>query len=235
MKKIFAAIKDKANWASLITLGLAFAGAVVSFFISREVISIAIGLIAAELFLLVVVHLESIQGTLKRVEDREMGGYQLKKRNKCKNTGEIIQGAKNDIFLCVSSLSRLLPCREMLMEASKTVKVRLLVMQSENENLYMESIKTVGRPPELKDLSHLEAYQRNPNIEIRTVDFPLYTFFNASDVDSPNGYMNIEFLLYGKMTYQSPFVELRPADAMWYPAYRNQIELLWEQGTPWEP
>jgi hypothetical protein len=234
MKKILAAIKDKTNWGSFITLALALTGAVVSFVITREVLSLAVGLIAAELFLLVVVHLEDIQGALKRVESREPRGAQLKKRDDSL-FGQMITASKEEIFFCGCDLMRLTPQRGNLLSLPDKVHVRMLVMDIDNDAVSNSYKATFGRTPDMPSLTHLNWVLSRKNFEIRTVDFPLTVFVSAKDMHTATGNIQVSFRYFGEFGQSSPCVDLSPADTEWYDFYKNQIELLWARGTPWQP
>jgi len=237
LKKILAAIKDKTNWGSLTTLVLALAGAIASYIITREVLSLAVGLIAVEFFLLVVVHLEDIHGALKRLESRETKGAQLKKWDKSK-TGQIIEDAEDELFFCGYDLSRLLPHRaELLAAADRLKRIRLLAMDIDDARVREQIQSTYCRPPSLNSLEPLNYFLQKKNIEIHTVKFPVSFAIHVSarDMQSGTGQMRVMFLNYGPSGYDSPCVELAPADGEWYKHYKGQIELLWNQSSPWQP
>ena len=239
-EKIRAILKSKTNWVSIVTLVAAVVGIVISFLdldddkLSRKIISIVLTLLAFELFTLLVGRLDSISGALQRMESRDPKGAQLITWD----TGTInkmITEAKKELFFCGAALSRLTSYRAELVAIPKTVRIRLLVMDIDDEAVSSAYRATYGRPPELDSLSHLNWFSTEQNFEIRTVNFPITMYFSAKDMSTVNGAMCISFLEFGNLRGGYPSIDLTPVDKEWYKRYKNQIELLWEQGTPWEP
>ena len=148
---------------------------------------------------------------------------------------QMIVDAKEELFLCGYDLSRLLTNRvELLAAADRLRCVRLLAMDLDDESVRRLFSDTFGRPPGLDSLKHLGCFFMKQNIKIRTVRSPL-THISAKDMNTTLGRIQVGFIGYKASGYQSPCMELTPADIEWYDFYREQMELIWESGTPWQP
>ena len=148
----------------------------------------------------------------------------------------MIAEAKAELFLCGYDVSRILANREeILIAADKVRRIRVLAMDMDNKMVREQFTATFGRPPGLKNLDHLNAFLSKQNIEIRTISFPMMIYATTKDVQGAAGRMQVGFLGYAKSGYNSYCLNLTPGDGEWYDYYKVQMELLWEQGTPWKP
>jgi len=234
MKRFRAALKEKSNWPSLITLALILGCSVFSLWdtkFAEQARSAAFALVAVEFFIMLVVHLDEVKGAVREI-GKPKGALQ---KWEVGQTGTIIPNAKKDVFFCGCALSRLIPERANLLNVSSKIRVRLLAVDVDDKAVCEQYKAIFGRPPERDSLKHLMQFTHKKNIEIRTVKTPLTIHIDASDMNTNTGFLRIIFLDYGPNGYDSPRMELTPADTEWYEFYKNQIELLWAQGTPWKP
>jgi hypothetical protein len=91
------------------------------------------------------------------------------------------------------------------------------------------------RPPDTASLEHLNWFtSKKGNFEIRVVKYPLPLIVSARDMCTGTGRIQVAFRYIAEVGWETPGVDLFPTDEL-YEFYKNQIELLWEQGTPWQP
>jgi len=236
-KKLFAFIRS--NWLSAIMLASATISALVGLFwpddkLSLKALSIAVALIAGDLFLLIGQYLDSIKNALKDIKSDKAEGVQLSRWNNNLD-GEMIKEAEECLFFSGYDISRLGLNREELLGLPENIKVRMLAMNMDDEKMRDLFEITFGREPGQKSLDHLKGYAKRPNIKIQTVDFPMSIYVTARDIHKATGKMQVGFLSYTKSGYNAHCLHLTPDDKDWYDYYKTQIELLWDQGTPWPP
>ena len=236
-KKILTFLKN--NWGSTLTLTLATVSALVGFFMTDDkwtlkALSISVGLIAGNLFLLIGKHLESIQSALKDIKSSGSEGVRLKKQ-RSGMTSQLIAGAKEELFFTGAAMADLISERKEIFALPEKVRIRLLVTDFNDEILIKNRSEVYGRPPAFMFLNHLDIFSSKQNFEIRTVNFLLITYYAAKDMHTKAGYIQVSFPNYGESGRGYPRVELTPTDVEWYEHYKTQIELLWAQGTPWPP
>jgi len=232
MKRIRAALKNKSNWPSLVTLLLILACSVFSFWdtkFAEQALSAAFALVAVEFFIILVLHLEEVKGA---IGDLSQGKGARLARWKSGITRRVYVDVKKELFFCGGTLSRLISEREEL-KASNKSRIRMLAMNIDDEAVLEQYTAAFGRPPSLDSIKHLEPFAAMKNVQIRTVDFPLTLHVSAKDIHTATGIIQICIRGYTKSGYSSPCMELSPADTEWYEYYKEQIELLWAQGTPW--
>ena len=197
----------------------------------QEYSTTSIGIPAEELLQKALREIKAINRGLRRVDETN----RLHRTDAINREGQIISEAKNELFFCSNSLSNLMPYRSPLLAASdEGTYIRLLAMNLDDEMVFKQSTSTFGRFPSMHSLNFLSLFTSKPNIEIRTINFPLTIHISARDVRTDTGYMRVKFPGYGTSGHDSPCVELVPADRECYSFYKNQIERLWEQGIPWE-
>lgn len=235
IKKFFTFIKN--NWLSAVMLALAMASALVGLFwpddkLSVKALSLAIALIAGDLFLLIWQYLESIQNAIKDIKSGGNKGYSIGKQED-QQMDQIITEAREELFFCGWALSWL--NRQKLLTISNKVHIRLLALDLSNEEAKNSCIATFGRPPGLPTLDHFDWFSSRDNFEIRTTKFPVAVQISARDMQTATGNIQVAFQEYGAIGYDTPCIEFVPTDTEWYDFYKNQIELLWAQGTPWTP
>lgn len=232
-KKFFAFIKN--NWGSAIMLTLAAASALVGLFwpddkFSVKALSIAVALIAGDLFLLIGQYLEAIRDAVSgNAKGPQLIGRTFNTRR------QMVAEAKKDLFFSGPTLPNLIILESELLNLSEQVHVRLLAMDIEDEAVMKNYVATFGQDLSLSSLKHLNRYLEKVNFEIRTVKFPLIVHISARDIDAANGLIHLTLPEYGNVTTNSPRVNIVPTDIEWYNFYKNQIELLWAQGAPWSP
>jgi len=234
MKRFRAALKNKSNWPSLVTLALILACSLFSFWdtrFSEQARSAAFALVAVEFFIMLVVHLEEVKAAVGEIGKPK--GAQLTKWKRYE-MNPIIDDAKEELFFCGVGLSRLYSYREKLLEISEKVPIRLLAADSRDEAVYNNRLAMYGREAGLMNLEYLACFAERSNIEIRTTKFVQPIIISARDPNASTGKIQVAFPDYGKTGGNYPCVYLYPADT-WYKHYKKQIELLWEQGTPWQP
>jgi len=235
MKRFRAALKNKSNWPSLITLVLILACSVFSFWdtrFSEQARSMAFALVAVEFFIMLVVHLEEVKGAIGEIKNGGSKGMRFTKQRDGQ-TGELIAEAKEELFFVGWSLSRLTPYR--MHNVSDKIRIRLLTLDLSDENACNSCVTAFGRPPELASLNRFDCFCSKENFALKTVKFPISIHVAARDMKTVDGRIQIAFLEFGKTGYETPIIELSPADTELYEFYKNQIELLWAQGTPWTP
>jgi len=235
MKKFGRFLKE--YWLSLITLAPAICLSLYSLFVpddkmSGRALSMAIALIAG-FFFAIIKHLDKIQNAIQQIKKGASKGVLLTKPNDS-ITGNQIAEAKEELFIGGWSLSRFIAQDEALYALPNTVHIRLLVMDVEDETVCNNCKTIYGRFPRLMSLKHLEDFS-SKNLEIRVLKFPPPLVVIARDMCTSKGYIQIIYRYFGEFGVRSPCVHLTPNDADWYDFYKNQIELLWEQGTPWQP
>jgi hypothetical protein len=236
-EKILSALKKiSSNWFSFLTMLAAAACTLINFWLADEklsgvIISGVLTLIAVEFFGLLVGRMDSLKGDLKEVKNSTS---KLSTRSN-DLTGQMIAEAKKDLFFCGCSLNMLIPHRGALLDVSDKVHIRLLVMDASDQDV-RDCHKTVfGRLPPSKSLDHLEVFAQKKKLEIRTTKYPLTMVVSAKDISSSTGAMQITFQEYGKEAYNTPCVNLAATDVEWYDFYKNQIKVLWEESTAWNP
>jgi len=231
-------LENKENWLSLINIILVLVCALVGFFapddkISGKAISLALGLLALEFFMLVVVHLESIQGALRQITNSTAKGVQITEWED--NINQLIGDTTNELFFSGNNMSRLPLHHEKLLSVPDNIKVRLLVANLDDSTVLQNVTTTFGKPVVYDSLNHLKCFTPKPNIEIRTVNFPMTTYIAARDTEAAFGEIQVGFHHYMSSGYDVPNINLTRTDTGWYGFYIKQIELLWEQGIPWPP
>jgi len=230
VKRFRAALKNKSNWPSLVTLALILGCSVFSFWdtkFSEQARSMAFALVAVEFFIMLVVHLEEVKGALKGVDK----GVQMKKQEDIQ-MDQFIADAKTELFFCGWALSWL--HRQKLLTMSSKVHVRLLALDLGDDEAKNRCMTTFGRFPGLPTLEHLDWFAAKDNFEIRTTKFPVAVQISARDMRTATGNIQVAFQEYGAVGLDTPCIEFSPSDTAWYDFYKNQIELLWAQGTPWK-
>jgi hypothetical protein len=70
------------------------------------------------------------------------------------------------------------------------------------------------------------------HLEIRVIDYPLSLGFLAFDLAAQNGVIYAEHYSY-KMGEDLPIMVFRPDNRRWYGFFREQISVLWDNGTEW--
>jgi len=238
MKRFRAAFKNKSNWPSLITLGLILACSVFSFWdtkFSEQARSAAFALVAVEFFIMLVVHLEEIKEAVEEIRASGREGTQLRKCN-IVDEAEIIEKAKEELFFCGSDLKGVwYNCSTLHAKSDHLKRVRLLAMNIDDKKVHKQFENTFGRNPSMESIRHLRRLVSQKNIEIRTVDFPLTIKVSASDIHTAIGEIQVGLIGYHQSTHDIPCIDVTPSNTEWYDYYKNQIELLWAQGTPWPP
>ena len=248
-EKILAFLKN--NWGSTLTLTLATASALVGFFLTGDkwtlkALSVSVGLIAGNLFLLIGKHLESIQNalkligkhlesiqnTLKEIKKGGKEGTQLVKWNR-DETGHIINDAEEELFFCGWSLSRLPVHRDTILKLPAEVRMRLLATDVTDVSVLEQCRTAFGQYPTIKSLDQLKQLSCRNNTEIRIVKYPLPLIMAARDMSRRQGHITVAYRCIESTA--SACMELTPTDTDWYEFYKSQIELLWAQGTPWPP
>jgi len=237
MKRFRSALKSKSNWPSLATLVLILLCSVASFFmpddgLAVKVLGAAFALVAVEFFILLVVHLDEVKEALRKIKSAEAKGPHLVGRT-YNTRRRMIADAKESLFFCGNAPANLVSLAPELINLSDRVKVRILVADIEDENVVKIHYAINGREPEMLSLAHLKKYTQKANFEIRLMNCPLVTHMSASDVNTASGQIHVSFAFYGEKMTAFPRVDVTPADTEWYAFYKDQIELLWEQGTPW--
>lgn len=236
MKRFRAALKEKSNWPSLITLALILACSVFSFWdtkFAEQARSAAFALVAVEFFIMLVVHLEEVKAAVREIGRPK--GLQLKKWDS-NLEATMIAEAKEELFFCGYDLSRLLHHRVDILAASDKLKhVRLLAMNIDDEKVYAQFENTFGRPPGLDSIKHLGCFSSKPNIEIRMINYPLIIHITAMDMGTNTGGIRVGIPGYKKSGSEAPGMHLIPTDVEWYDYYKGQIELIWEAGNKWTP
>ena len=238
MKRLRAALKEKSNWPSLVTLALILICSVFSFWdtkFSEQARSAAFALVAVEFFIMLVVHLEEVKGAVREMKNGETDGT-LKSRRKVQQMGSIIAEAKEELFFCGWALSKQASFQQELLGASDKVHIRLLVLDLNDENARNRCADTFGRTPILPSMEHLKWLSSKNNVKIRTVKSPVPMHISARDMRMNTGFIQVLFPRYGEVGADSdPCVDLYSAKSDWYDHFKDQIELLWAQGTPWNP
>jgi len=231
MKRFRAALKNKSNWPSLVTLALILACSLFSFWdtrFSEQARSAAFALVAVEFFIMLVVHLEEVKDS--RTESMRLRKWEIS------STGQIIAEAEKELFFSGWTLiGRIAPYQEELLAMESNIRIRMLIANLNNEAVHSGIKNTFGRSPKLKSLDYFNCFAAKQNIEIRTVNFPMAMFINARDIHTRNGRLTVAYQDFGEDDYDSPLIELTRTEADWYDHYKSQIELLWAQGTPWPP
>ena len=149
----------------------------------------------------------------------------------------IIAVAQKELFFSGDGLERLVPFRdELLTDAAKKIHIRMLTTDIDDETVVGNRAIMFGRlpVPAGTSLKILTDFVGNPNIEIRTTKFPQPIIISARDMSKEAGLIRVAFPDYGEIGGDYPCVDMNPSD-IWYEHYKNQIELLWAQGTPWPP
>ena len=237
MKRFRAALKNKSNWPSLVTLVLILACSLFSFWdtqFSEQARSTAFALVAVEFFIMLVVHLDEVKTAVGEIKSAEAKGPYLVGRT-YNTRRKMIAEAKECLFFCGNAPANLVSLAPELINLSDRVKVRILVADIEDENVVKIHYAINGREPEMLSLSHLKKYAQKANFEIRLMNCPMVTHMSAKDVNTASGQIHVSYAFFGEKMTAFPRVDITPADTEWYAFYKEQIELLWAQGTPWTP
>jgi len=229
-------VNDKSNWPSLIVLALTLVSALVSFFmpddrLSVKVLSVAVSLVTVEFFILIVVHLETIQNAIKSGRQK---GAQIRKFEGTQQH-QIIAEAKKELFFSGNVLIRLAGVQgRMLLDLPDSITVRILVFDIRNKKNYGDLLRILGGKASGNTLDHIDELSKKSNIDVRTVDFPQTIHIAAKDIDDDkDGRIEAGYFHYGSDGWDSPTVKLTPAVTEWYGFYKRQIETLWDKGKPW--
>jgi len=146
----------------------------------------------------------------------------------------IISAAKEELFFSGTTLARLIPIRRKIFALPDKIRIRLLAENVDDKTILESHTATFGRRPGVFSLEPLTNFERKTNIEIRTAKHLIPLVISAKDMNTSAGDIHVAFPSYGE-SGDSACVALTPNDADWYDFYKNQIELLWEQGIPWQP
>ena len=139
-----------------------------------------------------------------------------------------------EMIVVGGTLSHLGASRSFLNDISKRIKIRLLALNIEEEDIERQYNKLIERKGGVADLKHLRSFEGNPNIEIRTFDLLPTAYYVASDLDQEKGVIFASHLFSIGSATNFPLISLsRSDDKEWYEIYQGQIEGLWKKGRPW--
>ena len=247
LRRIRRALKNRANWSSIIILALALASAMVGLFMpdddwSVRALSLAVGLITLEFFILIVMHLEKIQDTsestrnsVKKLQESECEGVHIHKFDGT-NQHVIIEEANRDLFFSGNVLGRLtgLP-NHLLQNIDDNIRVRILIADIRDEEVHKNLLDVLGGKAAAPSLVHIETLLHKKNIEVRTLDFPQTIHIAARDINDEDGYMEVGYFHYGEPGWNTPTVKITQENEEWYKYYMDIINKLWRKGAPWTP
>ena len=240
MKRLNKFLKTKSNWISIITLVLALIALGLSFFItelSNKVIAIMFTLIAVENFTKHFVFMEDIKNKLDNLIRPDSEGIKIIKT--IDFAGEInnfLLKSQKEFIMIGGSMSRFAGGVDLIIRHSQDndVKVRILALNIENKEINKQYKKMLNYDNIPFNLNHLKDLKNKKNIEIRTYEFLPTAYYFANDLSFPNGIIMATHIFYGELyEYNYPKILVDGSDKYWYEAYRNQIESLWKEGTPW--
>jgi len=76
----------------------------------------------------------------------------------------------------------------------------------------------------------------NPEyLEIRVIDHHFSLGMMAFDPDTAKGRIYVEYYPFRMSESSQPKIVVTPQDGYWFGFYRKQLEMLWENGKPWQP
>jgi uncharacterized membrane protein YtjA (UPF0391 family) len=73
------------------------------------------------------------------------------------------------------------------------------------------------------------------DLNVRTTDVLPRLGINALDVDQPDAQLMIQIYEFRPIGEAAPILILSRSDGRWFDHFQQQIERLWEAGTPWAP
>lgn len=238
-KRIKEILKNKNNWVAILTLIASFIAVAIDFFVDEDkylgkVVSIVLLLMALEFFVLTVGVFEKMLKGLDEIKNQQNKGVWKREENLVGEVNKLLKSAENEFIVVGGTLSHLGASRDLINDISKNVKVRLLALNIEKEDILNEYNKLIERNGGVTNLMHLKSFVNNANIEIRTFESLPLAYFIASDLNYPNGSIKAthHFTVGSLLDY--PCVELNHSNAEWYEIYHRQIESLWDKGTAWE-
>ena len=79
------------------------------------------------------------------------------------------------------------------------------------------------------------ARETGGNMELGTTDQLLSYGAYGVDLDRTHGVIYLWLYRYRTETANQPKMVLRPRDGHWYELFKEDIERLWEDATPWQP
>ena len=264
IKRLKKFLKTKSNWISIFTLVLAFIALCVSFFIEKfsyQVIASMFCLLAVENFTKHFVFIEDIKNKLDNLRKQDSEGVKIIKtieeiKSKLDNLerhdpegakiikiydfiGEIndfLLKAQKEFILIGGSMLKFTGSVSLFIRHSqeKNVKIRILALNIENEEIRDKYKKMVNHEDIPSNLNHLKQLKYEKNIEMRIYDFLPTAYYFANDLNYSNGIIRAAHISYGVSDeYNNPHILVDSSDKYWYETYRKQIESLWEKGTPW--
>jgi uncharacterized membrane protein (DUF485 family) len=160
----------------------------------------------------------------------------LKVEDYIKEIHTSIPMSQKEFIMLGGSLIKFAGCKDTLIDhvQKNDVKVRILALNVENEEIRTQYKKMLNRESISSNLDHLKELKNKKNIEIRTYEFLPTAYYFANDLNYPNGIIRVANIFYGEpYEFNYSHILVDRSETYWYEAYRKQIESLWEKGTPW--
>ena len=264
VKKLKGFLKTKPNQISFSILVLTFIALCISFFIrefSYQIIAIMFSLIAVENFikhfvfiediknkldnlikqdsewLKAIETIEEIKGNLDNLKVQGTEGIKAIKVNDF--IGEItdfLLKSQKEFIMIGGSMLKFAGSIDLIIKHSEDndVKVRILALNIENEEIRTQYKKMLNRENIPYNLDHLKELKNRKNIEIRTYEFLPTAYYFANDLNFSNGIIRTAHISYGVAEeFKYSHILVDSSDKHWYESYKNQIERLWEKGISW--
>lgn len=232
-------LKIKANWITLITLALGIVGLVLGFIFehfSTKVIASMFLLIAVQNFTIMITYLDEIKAKLDELTPHYKNDVGLKKVFDCIPNLQIMEQAKNEIYIIGSGsyIQHLTSGLDATM-SKPHLKLRLLMLNHNNKALHRMYLKFRGHNfPENYSIKYLKKYERHPQIEIRVLGIIPAAAFLGTDMKTQTGYIKVTHLMNNPDRSKLLTIELNPSNKEWYEYYLGEMNNLWEKGTPYE-
>ncbi len=169
--------------------------------------------------------------------------YLLKKLPETLQTD--FEGA-SDIWLVGASLGTTINEKYPLIEKKlkNRTSIKVLLRDPEGETFWMIASHSYtpiapdqAKSKVLTSLTKLAALREiNPKyLEIRVIDHHFSLGMMAFDPDTAKGRIYVEYYPFRMSESSQPKIVVAPQDGYWFGFYRKQLEMLWENGKPWQP
>jgi hypothetical protein len=176
------------------------------------------------------------------LSSQTIDNYLLKKLPETLQTD--FEGA-SDIWLVGASLGSTINEKYLLIENKLRNKtsIKVLLRDPEGETFWMIASHsyTPIAPDQAKSKVHMSLTKLaalreiNPKyLEVRVIDHQFSLGMMAFDPDTAKGRIYVEYYPFRMSESSQPKIIVAPQDGYWFVFYRKQLEMLWENGKPWQ-